>query len=276
MPIGPRDDERAGQRPPSGKPGEGAQSPSAGNWRAAALKGGGFGPRTVVDVGVGKGTPQLYDTFPNAAHVLIEPLSEHEPRLREILNEYTGRYFLTAVGDREQQAVMNVEPRRISMSSLLQRAESTSTGFQAEKRPVPVTTLDRLMEKHNFQPPFGLKIDAEGFEYQVIQGATAFLRETQFVVAEVSVARRFQDSYSFAEFTELMDQNGFYLWDILHIGGKKFVDAAFRRSDSEEVLHLRRQLQAQQQRLQRMQNSRTWRLLDRINRARLRMLGRGA
>jgi FkbM family methyltransferase len=230
----------------------------------------------VVDVGVGKGTPQLYEAFPNAYHVLVEPLSEHEPRLREILDSYEGKYILTAVGASEQEAVMNVEPRRISMSSILERADSTSTGFQAERRPVPMTTLDRLMEEHGLQPPFGLKIDAEGLEYEVIQGATAFLRETQFVVAEVSVAKRFEKSYSFREFAELMDRNGFYLWDIMHIGGKRFVDAAFRKSDSWHTRELRQQLREQQRRLEQMQNSRTWKLLDRINRARLKIAGRRA
>ena len=153
------------------------------------------------------------------------------------------------------------------MSSVLERADSTSTGFRPEKRSVPMTTLDRLMEEHDFRPPFGLKIDVEGFEYQVIQGATAFLRKTQFVVAEVSVAKRFEESYSFSEFTELMDRNGFYLWDILNIGGKKFVDAVFKKGDSQQAQQLRQQLQQ-------MQGSRTWRILDKINRARLRMWGR--
>jgi hypothetical protein len=139
-----------------------------------------------------------------------------------------------------------------------------------------MTTLDRLMEEHGFQPPFGLKIDAEGLEYEVIQGATAFLRETQFVVAEVSVAKRFEESYSFSEFAELMDRNDFYLWDILHIGGKRFVDAAFRKSDSRPTRELRQQLREQQRRLEQMQNSRTWKLLDRINRARLKVSGRRA
>jgi FkbM family methyltransferase len=185
------------------KPKEGAQTPGPQGWRPAVLKRGGFRPRTVVDVGVGKGTPQLYEAFPDAYQILIEPLSEHEPRLRDILKKYKGQYFLTAVGAREERAAINVEPRRKSMSSILERTDSTSTGFQAEKRQIPMTTLDRLMAKHNFQPPFGLKIDVEGLEYQVIQGAPAFLRETQFVVAEVSVVKRFKESYSFSEFTEL-------------------------------------------------------------------------
>ena len=83
-------------------------------------------------------------------------------------------------------------------------------------------TLDTLMEEYGFEPPFGLKIDTEGFEDQVIRGATNFLRRTEFVIAEVSVAERFVDSYTFAEFTELMDENDFFLWDVLGVSGVRF------------------------------------------------------
>ena len=65
------------------------------------------------------------------------------------------------------------------------------------------------MERYSFQSPFGLKIDTEGFDYQVIQGARNFLRETQFVIAEVNVAKRYEGGYSFAEFIAIRDENGF-------------------------------------------------------------------
>lgn len=81
------------------------------------------------------------------------------------------------------------------------------------------------MEKHEFQPPFGLKIDTEGFEVQVIEGASKFLQETQFVISEVPVADRFEGGYSFAEFIALMNKHGFSVCDILDIG----------RADSSEV-----------------------------------------
>jgi len=97
------------------------------------------------------------------------------------------------------------------MSSFLARTDRTSSGKQVEKREVAVKTLDTLMEEYGFEPPFGLKIDTEGFEDQVVRGATNFLRRTQFVIAEVSVAERFLESYTFAEFTELMDENDFFL-----------------------------------------------------------------
>ena len=125
------------------------------------------------------------------------------------MKEYKGQYFLTAVGARKQQAVMNVAPNNMYMSSILERTQLPPTEFQTEERQIPVTTLDSLMGEHGFEPPFGLKIDAEGFEYQIMRGARAFLRETQFVIAEVSVTERFKESYVLSEFTELMDRNGF-------------------------------------------------------------------
>ena len=54
-----------------------------------------------------------------------------------------------------------------------------------------VTTLDALRAERGWEGPFGLKIDAEGYEHRVIEGAAALLRDTQFVIAEVSVTRPF-------------------------------------------------------------------------------------
>jgi len=198
-------------------------------WHLDVLERSGVRPQTIVDVGVGRGTPQLYESFLKAYQILIEPLKEHEPVLQNILTQYEGEYFLMAVGSSNRKATITVEqPNRIHKSSFHERTALTSTGDPAEKREIVVTTLDTLMEKHNLQPPFGPKIDSEGFELEVIQGAPKFLRKTQFVIAEVSVAKRFVGGYSFPEFTEAMTRNGFFLWDIMNVGGKRYVDAVFR------------------------------------------------
>ena len=97
-----------------------------------------------------------------------------------------------------------------------------------------MVTLDAVVEKHQFEPPFGLKIDTEGSDLQVIEGATRTLRDTQFVIAEVSVAQRFEGGYSFIEFIEAMDRRDFVLCDILEIARSArseilFMDALFRK-----------------------------------------------
>ena len=77
------------------------------------LKNAGFAPETIVDVGVGYGTPNLYEIFPNSYYALIEPLKEFEPSLQDILKTYKGEYFLTAVGARDEKQMINVEPNKL-------------------------------------------------------------------------------------------------------------------------------------------------------------------
>ena len=197
------------------QPAKDKEHPRLAGWRKANLRKPEFSPETVFDVGAANGTPALYKAFPEAFHVLIEPLEENELHLREILQEYEGRYFLTAVGARDEELTINVEPNK-RRSSIYSRTSLSPTD-PVEKRKIPVTTLDALAKEHHFQPPFGLKIDTEGFEYQVLEGATNFLGEAQFVIAELSIEKLYEDSYSFAEFVGLMDRHGFYLCDVLYL-----------------------------------------------------------
>lgn len=205
-------------------------------WRKPHLRKPGFSPRTIFDIGAANGTPALYKAFPEAFHVLIEPLKENEPHLQKILQEYNGDYFLTAVGARDEELTINVEANK-RRSSIYSRTNLSPTD-PVEKRKIPVTTLDALAEKHDFEPPFGLKIDTEGFEYQVVEGASSFLRKTQFVIAELSVEKLYEGSYSFAEFVGLMDEHGFYLCDVLYLQYDLqsetellHMDAMFRKED---------------------------------------------
>ena len=100
-----------------------------------------------------------------------------------------------------------------------------------------MSTLDSLLERHRWQPPFLLKIDTEGHEREVIKGATRMLEQTDVVIAEVSVSPRFEGSYTFAEFIALMDSRGFRLDDILDgqktiRGPTRYIDGMFVRNDS--------------------------------------------
>ena len=68
-------------------------------------------------------------------------------------------------------------------------------GSALEKREIEVTTLDKFLESHpGLKRPLLLKIDTEGYELNVIRGGAAFLRQTDVVIAEVSVAERLSGS----------------------------------------------------------------------------------
>jgi len=212
-------------------------SAEPGGWSAENLRKEGLHPATVIDVGAGSGTPALYRAFPEAHHVLIEPLGEFEPALRERLAKWSGELLRTAVGESPGEATLYVNSRRPVMSSLLQTASGQPQAEGVtEHRRVSVTTVDALLEEHSWQPPFGLKIDTEGTEDMVVKGAGRLLEQTQFVIAEVWAVSPFEGGYTFGEFVSLMESLGFELRDVLEVRRSRmtrelmYADALFRPS----------------------------------------------
>jgi FkbM family methyltransferase len=143
--------------------------------------------------------------------VLIEPLVEFEADLQAHTADRRGEYVLAAVGAEEGTATIQLGELSLEHSTL----RGSLSGAKSGERGVPVRTLDGLSKERKWEPPFGLKVDAEGFEDQVIEGAGQFLLETQFVIAEVNAWPRFRGGYAFSEFIQLMASKGFELWDVL-------------------------------------------------------------
>lgn len=191
-------------------------------------------PKTIIDVGVAHGTPELYDAFPNAHLVLVEPLSEYGTTIDAILAARSGQHFAVALGSADTTLEINVEPENHLKSSFLERTAISKTGDRITRRSVPVRRLDSLLAGVALAGPVGLKIDVEGFELEVLRGATESLRNIAFVIIETSVADRFASSPRFAEVVGEMKLNGFDLFDILHIArdqgaGARHADLLFVR-----------------------------------------------
>lgn len=184
---------------------------------------------TLIDVGVSKGTPELYAAVPSAYLVLVEPLTENEPDMRAILKQRRGEYLLAAAGAEDGSATINVEPQKRGMSSLLARTRETATGDATQRRTVPTMPLDQLLDRTDLKPSFGLKIDTEGYEVEVIRGARKLLDQTEFVIAETSVAPRFEGGYQARELLSALRESGFVATDFLK-SSRAFVDVLFERA----------------------------------------------
>lgn len=192
--------------------------------------------RTVIDVGVGFGTSPLYDTFPNATLILVEPLKEYEGAIAEVLKSRNGRVFYQAVGNKKGLLKINVDTANPELSSFAERTSLTQSGNMLEQREVEVTTLDDIFQEcHPVEGPLLLKIDTEGNELSVLEGARSTLQSADCVIAEVSVAKRFENSYECETLISFMSEHGFYLYSFLfisHVIGEdrpRFADVVFMR-----------------------------------------------
>ena len=193
-------------------------------------------PKTVIDVGVGYGTFPLYEAFPEAKFVLVEPLRDFEGAIEKIAKKYNCDIFYKAVSNKPGVQEISVETKNLERSSFAARTPLSKMGNQFEKRVIEVTTLDRIFrETPALQEPILLKIDTEGHELKALQGARSLLQVTEAVIAEVSIAKRFEEGYEFEDIILFMKENGFYLLtflNIYHPRGElmpRFADIVFKR-----------------------------------------------
>lgn len=187
------------------------------NQRFVEALAGRFSPATVIDVGVGHGTPWLYAAFPDSWHVLVEPVVEFREDIDRILDQYRGEHIGEAASRQSETRLLNVEPRRRTRSSFLDRTELTRTGDQPERREIPCRPLDAMAAERDWSDPLGLKVDVEGAELEVLRGAEQVLARCQFVVVEASVAERFHAGTRLHELTGFLADRGFALDDLLHV-----------------------------------------------------------
>lgn len=189
----------------------------------ALIRGLGFEPKTIIDVGVAAGTPELYRTFPDCYYLLIEPLKEFESDLITILGQFKGSYVLAAAGAKSGWATFNVHMNHMDGSSL--HKETMGAEADGYEINVPVVTIDDVVEKKELAGPYLLKVDVQGAELSALDGASKTLLDTEVVVLEVSLFEFMIGAPQFHEVVSYMKQRDFVVYDIIHGWNRPFDNA---------------------------------------------------
>ena len=168
---------------------------------------------TLIDIGVGiNGTPRLYERFSNQKLVLIDPLEESHDYIKNNLQHREKISFKTALGREKKSLTMNIEDQNMGRSTFLEITDLNNEGYDISKRNINITTLDDLLKDVENLGKTGIKIDTEGYELEVILGATETLKTAKFVMAEVRHNHEsFKGCYKLYEFIEVMRRNNFQL-----------------------------------------------------------------
>lgn len=176
----------------------------------------GLEPQTVIDVGAALGTFDLYEVFPQARHILIEPIAENEPYLAKICHAIGhAEYLIAAAAKTPGICTLEVNPALVH--STIRTAEET-VSEHSNLRTVPAISLDQIYRERHLEPPFLIKIDVDGKEPDVLAGATQILQETEYVIVEVTLLGQMY------EVMDVMRSHGFVAYD--------FVDLHHRPSDA--------------------------------------------
>lgn len=142
---------------------------------------------TCIDVGVGWGTTELQDGFPEASHILVEPNPHYSAYLRALAAENDWDFYPVALSDSD-----GIVP--FSTSSDLQGGRIWLGGPRQGSVEVACTTLDGLLQQSTLGKRLLVKIDVESHEGEVIAGGAKVLRQADVVVVETRPSGRVTSS----------------------------------------------------------------------------------
>lgn len=205
------------------------------------LKARGLNPATIIDVGAfhGDWSRGVHAIWPDAKQFMVEPQAARIPQVRQTAAALGATLIPELLGRTAGEAVeFNV---MASGSSVL--PENSPVPREVERR--TLHTLDSAVDAPNLKKPVVLKIDAQGYELEILAGAPAVLARTDAVLLEVSFIEINKGAPLAAEVVAAMAQYDFVMCEVLEIHRRPLdramnqVDFLFVRKDHPLMLDTR-------------------------------------
>jgi FkbM family methyltransferase len=177
------------------------------------LRNRGFQPKQAIDVGAyhGAWTSMVGDIFPECHFLMVEAQNNKKPLLEKIVSERPKHFELEIclLGPKDGEEIPFFEME--SGSSVLEENSS----FPRRATTYKTTTLDTLIAKRNIRHSDILKLDVQGYELEVLKGASLLLQHADVVILECSLVPINKGCPLLAEVVAFMDSRGFQVYDIV-------------------------------------------------------------
>jgi FkbM family methyltransferase len=169
----------------------------------------GFSPALIFDIGASNGqwTRECQRVFADSKYLLVDPLERNsDALLRMAAADDRVSVWCGAAGACAGE--LQIYDHGDQSSAL------ASEEFAGPARSVEMRTLDGLYEFAGSPVPVLLKADVQGFELEVLKGATQCLLSTQLLVLEVSFRSMYEGSALAHEIVAYLGERGFRIYDI--------------------------------------------------------------
>lgn len=195
----------------------------------------GFAPKRVIDVGANHGnwTRAAIEFFPEAEYTLVEPQGHLKSNVEDLIAEgYRIKWIEAGASDAAGEMRLTIGKK--DNASTFGYTEDGARSLGLEQKMVQVKTLNEIAG--GGAAPEMVKIDAEGFDLKVLDGASELLGKTEVFLLEASLAGWWKNTVG--EEIKRMAEEGYRLMDITDFersprnGMLWLCELAFVREDS--------------------------------------------
>lgn len=191
------------------------------------LKRAGFDPSLIYDVGANRGQWMrvAHAAFPAARIVCFEPQAQLHRRTRNV------EWRAIGLSNREGEATFTIADNDVSSSFRISTEAAGRHGLR--QLTVPLSTVDA---QANGAIPDLIKIDAEGLDMQVLEGAAGTFGKTDVFIIETGILAPVEnDLRTVCDFMTARDYRLVQIVNLNNAAGSHFLflaDLAFIRADS--------------------------------------------
>ncbi len=174
-------------------------------------------PKIVYDIGANSG--EWSQTLTQCANnvesiVFFEPQQKFVDKLNVVnLGKTNKKIFRVGLGNVNE--VRNIVGGTASASFLDVKSDYAfaSDVIKHEEEEVEIFRLDDIIKNNGLPQPDTIKIDVQGFELEVLKGGVNTLKNTSYVILELSFDKFYEGQYSTSELFKMMEDLGFIMID---------------------------------------------------------------
>ena len=152
--------------------------------------------------------------------ISFEPLKDaHKKLLKESRNDYKWHvYEPIAIGNKNTKNKINISKNSVSSSILNISEEHVVNAPDSRfigKQSIEEIKLDDILNKLKIENKnLFLKIDTQGYEFQVLEGVQKNLYLFKGILVEVSLSELYEGQKPWLEIINLIQSHGFKLWSV--------------------------------------------------------------
>lgn len=191
--------------------------------RLRHLKTLGINPKCVLDIGAASGEWAVFvhGIWPEARIYGFEPNAREIPQLEETKRAIPQfDYFRGFLGP---------EAKVVTYTDSNTQTSLFAQGKAGPAVEAPMYVLDTLLAEGKILQPQLIKLDVQGFELEVLKGASTLLKEVEVAVLEVSFAPFHPGMPVVNDVVEFMKARGFVWYDII---------SALRRAGDDRLMQI--------------------------------------